>query len=282
MKEGDVVTLPRRRGGPVELTIIGVGQDYTWSKGTIFMDRKRYVELFEDDFVDIYHVYFKPDADKKRYPAGRGRSGRAVETGRRGQGFVREFLAGVIDKIYRLAYLQQVIVAVVAALGRRDGLAHFGLAAPPRTRPAARRRRHPAAGAEDRAGRGVPDGDHRHRLGIALGLPMEWYLRVVLFEESGFWFDMIVPWKEAFGIAAVAIGVATIAGLIPALHAVPLRIVDAIAYDEVPRGFHGVAKPQLEDEKPRITRTMAQTVDEQRAKEPAEPQIRTLDHGFHG
>jgi putative ABC transport system permease protein len=31
--------------------------------------------------------------------------------------FVREFLAGVIDKIYKIAYLQQFIVGVVAALG---------------------------------------------------------------------------------------------------------------------------------------------------------------------
>ena len=33
VKKGDVVTLPRRKGGPIDLTVIGVGVDYTWSKG---------------------------------------------------------------------------------------------------------------------------------------------------------------------------------------------------------------------------------------------------------
>jgi ABC-type antimicrobial peptide transport system permease subunit len=56
-------------------------------------------------------------------------------------------------------------------------------------------------------------------------------LRIVILEESGFWFDMIVPWKEAMSISLVAIGIATMAGLVPAIHAVRLRIVDAIAYE---------------------------------------------------
>jgi hypothetical protein len=49
-------------------------------------------------------------------------------------------------------------------------------------------------------------------------------LRVVRFEESGFRFEMIIPWKEALSIATVAVCVATIAGLAPALHAMRLRI----------------------------------------------------------
>jgi putative ABC transport system permease protein len=69
-------------------------------------------------------------------------------------------------------------------------------------------------------------------LGMALGLPMEWYLlRIVLFEESGFFFNVIIPWKQALGIGIVAVGVATLAGLAPAIHAARLRIADAIAYE---------------------------------------------------
>jgi putative ABC transport system permease protein len=232
MKEGDVVTLPRRQGGPVDLTIVGVGQDYTWTKGTIFMDRARYVELFGDDLVDIYHVYYEPGADKEK-------TRRALEdTAARwklvveNRAFVREFLAGIIDKIYRLAYLQQVIVAVVAALGVITALLISVL----------QRRRElgllRAVGAtqwqllKTVLAEALLMGFIGTALGIALGLPMEWYLlRVVLFEESGFYFEMIVPWKQALGIAAVAIGVATVAGLLPALHAMRLRIVDAIAYE---------------------------------------------------
>ena len=39
VKVGDTITLPSRRTGPVDLKVVGIGEDYTWTKGTIFMDR---------------------------------------------------------------------------------------------------------------------------------------------------------------------------------------------------------------------------------------------------
>ncbi len=232
VKKGDVVTLPRRQGGPIDLTVIGVGEDYTWSKGTIFMDRKRYAELFNDQFVDAYHVFFDPGADKvemrKRVEGAVAPYKLVVED----KAFVREFLAGVIDKLYKIAYLQQLIVGVVAALGVVTALLISVL----------QRRRE--LGLLRAVGATQPQvlrtvlaeaflmGIIGAILGILLGLPMEWYLlRIVLVEESGFVFPMIVPWKEALGIGFIAVGVATLAGLLPALHAVRLRIVDAIAYE---------------------------------------------------
>jgi len=69
-------------------------------------------------------------------------------------------------------------------------------------------------------------------LGFALGLPMEWYLlRVILYEESGFYFAMIIPWLAIALIGVISVGVATLAGLAPAVHAARLRIADAIAYE---------------------------------------------------
>jgi putative ABC transport system permease protein len=232
VKKGDVVTLPRLRGGPVKLTVIGIGVDYTWSKGTLFIDRKKYVELFDDDYVDTYHVFFAPDADKvetrQKVEAAVAPYKLVVED----KAFVREFLAGVIDKIYKIAYLQQFIVGVVAALGVVTALLISVL----------QRRRElgllRAVGAtqlqvlKSVLAEAFLMGVIGTILGILVGLPMEWYLlRVVLVEESGFVFPMIIPWKEALGIGAIAIGIATLAGLIPALHAVRLRIVDAIAYE---------------------------------------------------
>jgi putative ABC transport system permease protein len=65
-----------------------------------------------------------------------------------------------------------------------------------------------------------------------LGIPLEWYVvRVVLFEESGFLFEVLMPWKQAIGISAGAMIVATLAGLLPAMRAVKTRIPDAIAYE---------------------------------------------------
>ena len=42
---------------------------------------------------------------------------------------------------------------------------------------------------------------------------------------------MLIPWKEGLGIGIVAVLAATLAGLFPAMHAVRLRIPDAIAYE---------------------------------------------------
>lgn len=232
VKKGDVVTLPRRKGGPIDLTVIGVGVDYTWSKGTLFIDRKRYAELFQDDYVDIFHVFYEENADKvatrKNVEIAAAKYNLVVED----KAFVREFLAGVIEKIYKIAYLQQFVVGVVAALGVVTALLISVL----------QRRRE--LGLLRAVGATQPQvlksvlaeaflmGVIGVFLGILVGLPMEWYLlKVVLVEESGFVFPMIIPWKEALGIGGIAVGIATLAGLVPALHAVRLRIVDAIAYE---------------------------------------------------
>ena len=69
-------------------------------------------------------------------------------------------------------------------------------------------------------------------LGFVVGLPLEWFiLRILLREESGFVFDVLIPWKEAIGIATISLLTATLAGLAPAVRAIRLDITDAIAYE---------------------------------------------------
>jgi putative ABC transport system permease protein len=69
-------------------------------------------------------------------------------------------------------------------------------------------------------------------IGIILGVPIQWYVvQITLFEEGGFAFPVVLPWKEAGVIAALALIVATLAGLVPAIHAGRLRISEAIAYE---------------------------------------------------
>ena len=58
VKIGDTITLPGPNG-PVHLRIVGTVRDYSWSRGTIFMDRARYAKLFGDDLIDICHVFLK-------------------------------------------------------------------------------------------------------------------------------------------------------------------------------------------------------------------------------
>jgi putative ABC transport system permease protein len=230
-KVGDEVVLPGPRG-PVTLTIMGIGQDYSWSQGTVFLDRAKYTELFDDAFVDAYHVFIDPDADREA-------------TYRRVQDYANErqmlvqdresvnlYLGGVIDRLFLVAYMIQAIVAVVAVLGVLTALLISVL----------QRRRElgllRAVGAtqfqvlRSVLAEAMLMGILGCILGFALGLPLEWFLLdVVMREESGFVFEVRIPWVEAAGIGVVAIVTATIAGLLPALHAVRLRIPDAIAYE---------------------------------------------------
>ena len=231
VKPGETISIAGPKG-PVDLTVLGRGQDYSWSKGTVFIDRAKYVELFDDIFVDTVHVFFKPDADPaetietlKQYTEKRSL---LVQD----RASVRGYLAGVIDRLFRVAYLQQFVVGVVAALGVVTALLISIL----------QRRRElgllRAVGATQMQvlksvlAEAMLMGLLGTILGFALGVPMEWFLlKVVLREESGFVFDLIIPWQEAAGIGLAAIVTATFAGLIPALHAVRQRITDAIAYE---------------------------------------------------
>jgi putative ABC transport system permease protein len=231
VKEGDLVTVPGPRG-PVDLTVIGIGRDYSWSQGTIFMDRKKYAELFGDDLVDAFHVFFKPEADHAAtFESVREYSDREDLVVQNRES-VHLYLAGVLDRIFQIAYLQQIIVAIVAALGVVMALLISVL----------QRRRElgllRAVGAtryqvlKSVLAEAMLMGLIGTILGFLLGYPMEWFVvRVVLREESGFIFDVLIPWKEALGIGAISVLTSTLAGFFPALHAVRLNITEAIAYE---------------------------------------------------
>ncbi|MGL6072760.1 MAG: FtsX-like permease family protein [Fimbriiglobus sp.] len=230
-KPGDTLLLPGPRG-PVELRILDTIRDYSWSRGTIFIDRAVYASLFQDPMVDICHVFLKDgpsltsegSQNLSRYADARGLSLQDRVT-------VRKFLADLIDRVYVLAYLQQIVIAIVAALGVVTALLISVL----------QRKRElglllaigatPGQIVRTVLWEAVLMGLFGTFLGILIGLPLEWYvLKIVMFEESGFLFDVLVPWRSGLSIAAGAIFVATMAGLLPALHAVRTRIGDAIAY----------------------------------------------------
>jgi putative ABC transport system permease protein len=231
VKAGDTITIPGPRG-PVELTIIGTGKDYSWSQGTIFIDRSRYAELFDDRLVDAYHVFFRPEADyDTTYRAVTDQAAKR-QLLVQNQESVNIYLVGVIDRLFRLAYIQQLIVAIVAALGVVMALLISVL----------QRRRElgllRAVGATQAQvlksvlAEALLMGLLGTVLGFALGLPLEWYLLdVVMREETGFVFELLVPWKEALGIGAICVLTSTLAGLVPAFHAVRLNIPEAIAYE---------------------------------------------------
>jgi putative ABC transport system permease protein len=228
IRPGDTLTLPGPRG-PVSLRVLDSVRDYSWSRGTIFIDRSAYVALFQDPMVDIFHVYLAdgPTGGEAvaRYAADRGLMVQDRAT-------LRKFLAELIDRVYALAFLQQIVVGVVAALGVVTALLISVL----------QRKRElglllavgatPGQVVRSVLWEAVLMGAFGTFLGVLVGLPMEWYvLRVVLVEESGFVFDLVVPWRQGLGIAAGAVTVATLAGLLPALHAVRTRIPEAVAHE---------------------------------------------------
>jgi putative ABC transport system permease protein len=227
---GDTIRVPGPKG-PVALRIVGTVRDYSWSRGTIFMDRARYAQLFGDDLIDICHVFVESDRAHatdpalERYAADKG----LFLTDRDS---LRKFLTELINRAYLLAYAQQIIVGIVAALGVVTALLISVL----------QRKRElglllavgatPGQVLRSVLAEALLMGVFGTALGILIGLPMEWYvLKVVLADESGFHLDVIFPWKQALGIAAGAIATAAIAGLLPALRAIQTRIPDALQYE---------------------------------------------------
>jgi putative ABC transport system permease protein len=68
--------------------------------------------------------------------------------------------------------------------------------------------------------------------GLALGIPIEWYMvHIVLWEEAGFLFPLVVPWLSVLGVAGLSLALATLAGLGPAAHAVRLNIAEAVTVE---------------------------------------------------
>ncbi|GIW84706.1 MAG: permease [Gemmataceae bacterium] len=229
---GDTITLPGPNG-PLHFRMIGTVRDYSWSRGTVFLDRRRYAELFGDHLVDMCHVFLRPDAQGQQlgqlhlqnYAQSRG----LFVTDRHS---LRHFLTDLIQRLYLFAYAQQVVVGIVAALGVVTALLISVL----------QRRRELglllAVGATPLQvllsvlAEALLLGVFGSLIGFLVGLPLEWYiLHVIMVEESGFVFDIVVPWRQAGGIAAVAIGSAALAGLWPAWRAVRTRIPEVLQYE---------------------------------------------------
>jgi putative ABC transport system permease protein len=228
---GETLTLPGPRG-PVTLTILDTVRDYSWSRGTIFIDRTAYAETFADPLTDIVHVYLTdPSPDS---PASQAVAALAAERGLTvlDRPTVRKFLADLIDRVYVLAYLQQIVVGIVAALGVVTALLISVL----------QRKRElglllavgatPGQIVRSVLAEALLMGILGTAMGVAFGLPLEWYVvRVILLEESGFLFEVLIPWREGLLIAVGSVAVAALAGLLPAYRAVRTRVADAVAYE---------------------------------------------------
>jgi putative ABC transport system permease protein len=231
-RNGDSIILPESRE-PVPFHVIGTVVDYSWNRGTIIMDRDVYKRCFHDSLVDAYDVYVWPgkDPDVVREAVNRlWGVEHALVILKRDE--LRQRIADMIRRLFGIAYSQEIVVGLVAAMGvvmallisvlqrRRElGL----LRAVGATR--AQILRTVLAEATLMGFIGI-------LIGLVVGVPLEWYcVQVILFEEAGFLFPVLIPWLEAGVIAGIALLVATLAGLGPAWHTSRLRIPEAIAYE---------------------------------------------------
>jgi putative ABC transport system permease protein len=229
---GDAITLPESRE-PFPFQVIGTVVDYSWNRGTIIMDRDLYKRCFHDPVVDAFDVYVQPgkDPDAVREAVQRlwGVEHSLVILKR---DELRQRIADMIRRIFGIAYSQEIVVGLVAALGVVMALLISVL----------QRRRELGLLRAVGATRGqilrtvlaeaTLMGFIGTLIGLAVGVPLEWYcVQVILFEEAGFLFPVLIPWLEAGVIAGIALLVATLAGLGPAWHTSRLRIPEAIAYE---------------------------------------------------
>jgi putative ABC transport system permease protein len=229
---GDTLTLPGR-DGPVQLKIVGTMTDYSWALGTIIMHRRDYLANWGDARVDVFDVYLRPGIDpvtmKQKIAA---KMGAQYDLHPLTKNELQGHIDQMIERFYGIAYAQQVVVMLVAALGVVTALLISVL----------QRRREMgllrAIGAtqlqviQSVLAEACLMGVLGTGIGILVGIPLQWYvLRVVILEECGFLFPVYIPWAAGLVISIVALASATAAGLGPALYAVRQRIPEAIAYE---------------------------------------------------
>jgi putative ABC transport system permease protein len=232
VKPGDVISL-RSPHGLLNLEVIGTVVDYSWNRGSVLIDRTLYQDYFDDPLIDEIAVYLRPGEDAE---AVRGaisqRWGNELALLVLTRDEDRKYFKGTIRRLYGVAYSQEIVVGLVAALGVLTALLISVL----------QRRRELGILRALGATRGqvlrsvlaeaTLMGLIGTLIGLAVGIPVEWYIvRFILLEETGFYFPLCIPWLEAGSIAALALVVATLAGLGPALHTTRLRIPEAIAYE---------------------------------------------------
>ena len=230
--KGDHITL-KSANGEVKLHVIGTITDYSWNLGTILMNRRDYIAHWHDTSVSVFDVYLREGVDAK--------AAKALISAKLGAQHdlhpltrveLKSHIDRMIERIHSIAYAQEIIVMIVAVLGVVMALLISVL----------QRRREMgllrAIGASQAqvVSLVLAEASLMGLVGAVLGavfaIPLQWYaLQIIFLEEAGYVFPVYVPWFEAAGFVVMAVVVATLAGVGPALYAVRERIPDAIAYE---------------------------------------------------
>jgi putative ABC transport system permease protein len=232
VRVGDRLTL-NAKNHPVEVEVIGSIVDYTWSRGTIFVDRDWYLKHFEDSLVDVYHIRVRPgeDAAAVRQALQRkwGKKEALVVLTRQE---LHDGIRSLLRRLYGIAFAQEAVIGIVAALGVVMALLISVLQ---RRRELGLLRAVGATRAQvvrSVLAEATLMGLIGSVIGVLIGVPVEHYvIKVILLEEAGISFPALFPWGWAGMITTLALISAALAGLGPAIHAMRLPITEAIAYE---------------------------------------------------
>jgi putative ABC transport system permease protein len=236
--KGDTIDLNTPKG-EVKFRVLGAIEDYTWSLGTIFMNRSDYVTYWDDHSVTVFDVFVPHDPGmdeetrlKKVVQARNLIKEQPYDLHPMTRLELKKHIVDMIDKLYLVALGQEIVVVMVSTLGVVTALLISVL----------QRRREMgllrAIGASRAqvvylvlAEAGLM-GVLGSILGVLVAIPLQWYtLQIVFLEETGQIFPLLIPWLDAGLIALIAVAIATLAGVGPALFAVRERIPEAIAYE---------------------------------------------------
>ncbi|HYV36042.1 MAG TPA: FtsX-like permease family protein, partial [Gemmataceae bacterium] len=116
VRVGDVIPLSSTNG-PVNLTVIGQMPDYSWNHGSIFVNRQDYDAHWDDQDVDVIDIYVKAGADKEAVRDQIMKQHTALGLWAMTREEMQDHIDGMIERLYGIAYAQQFVVLIVAALG---------------------------------------------------------------------------------------------------------------------------------------------------------------------
>jgi putative ABC transport system permease protein len=230
VQAGDSLALPGA-AGPVTVNVIGTVEDYSCSRGTVLVDRCQFRQHFDAHLIDAFNVYLPPGTDVEEVRRRLQDSSLGSE-----QAFclltrqaLRGHILGMILGLYRLAYAQEVMVALVAMLALVTALL---LSVLQRVRELGLLRAVGATPAQifrSVLAEAVFMAVFGTATGLLAGLPLEWYtVRVLLFAETGTLLPLHFPWATAATIFCLLLASAALASVGPALCAGRMKIADAL------------------------------------------------------
>ncbi len=219
--------------GVRQYTVGAVIVDYTSDQGTIFMDRRIFIEHFQDDRVDTFDIYL---SDQSRLESVREeitrRFGEAYDLYVLSNRELREEAHELIDGAFGVTYAMEAVAVLLALLGVVNTLLAAVL---DRTREIGLLRAIGAARSHvirlftgEAAFIGLSGGLIGVVSGWIMGLTVT---KVVGVQSTGWSFPYVFPTNVALQMVTAATVCAVIAGLYPARRAASLDVVEALAYE---------------------------------------------------